>query len=184
VPERVAGSSLIRSLAEGLARDGRSVYLLGGQPAGPGRADGAHRAAGALAAAYPDLCIAGYASPRFGFDYAPAEFEAVRREIVEAKPDLVCVGLGFPKQEYVIDRLRSDLPGAWFLGCGAAIDFAAGDRVRAPEWLQRVGLEWLHRLVQEPRRLASRYLRHDAPYALGLLGSAALARVRGSRPPA
>jgi N-acetylglucosaminyldiphosphoundecaprenol N-acetyl-beta-D-mannosaminyltransferase len=96
--------------------------------------------------------------------------------VVEAKPDLVLVGLGFPKQERVIDALRRQLPLSWFLGCGAAIDFVAGDQVRAPGWMQRVGLEWAWRLAGNPRRLAGRYLRHDAPYALRLLGTALLRR--------
>jgi len=71
------------------------------------------------------------------------------------------------------------LPGAWFLGCGAAIDFVAGDRRRAPGWMQRGGLEWLHRLGTEPRRLAGRYLRRDAPYAARLLANAAAQRYGG-----
>ena len=81
------------------------------------------------------------------------------------------VGLGFPKQEKVIARLRRDLPQAWFIGCGAAVNFVAGDVDRAPRWMQRTGLEWAHRLTTEPRRLAGRYLRHDAPYALRLLAT-------------
>jgi N-acetylglucosaminyldiphosphoundecaprenol N-acetyl-beta-D-mannosaminyltransferase len=177
LPERVAGSSLLWSLGRTLAGDGRSVYLLGGAPPGFGRAEGAHRAAGTLASACPGLRIAGYASPRFGFDSSPGILRAVCREVIAVKPDLVYVGLGFPKQERFISLLRPDLPGAWFLGCGAAIDFAAGDRARAPEWMQRSGLEWVHRMAGEPRRLAGRYLRHDAPYAVSLLARAVLARV-------
>jgi N-acetylglucosaminyldiphosphoundecaprenol N-acetyl-beta-D-mannosaminyltransferase len=178
LPERVAGSSLLWSLARAIAGDARSVYLVGGAPPGFGRAEGAHRAAGALASACPGLRIAGYASPRFGFDATPATLRAVCREVIEVKPDLVYVGLGFPKQERFISLLRPDLPAAWFLGCGAGIDFAAGDKTRAPGWMQRSGLEWLHRMAGEPRRLAGRYLRHDAPYALTLLARAALARAR------
>jgi N-acetylglucosaminyldiphosphoundecaprenol N-acetyl-beta-D-mannosaminyltransferase len=164
VPERVAGSSLVWSLAEGLAADGRSVYLLGGAPAPIVDDEGAYRAAMALVQAYPGLRVAGYASPPFGFDT-----DAVVREVVEARPDMVYVGLGFPKQEWLADRLCRELPNAWVLGCGAAINFIAGDQSRAPRWMQRSGLEWAHRLGSEPRRLAKRYLRDDAPYALGLL---------------
>jgi N-acetylglucosaminyldiphosphoundecaprenol N-acetyl-beta-D-mannosaminyltransferase len=176
LPERVAGSSLVWSLSEGLAADGRSVYLLGGAPAFCGRVEGSHKAAKTLVRAYPGLRIAGHASPRYGFDRHPATLDAVCREIVEAKPDVVYIGLGCPKQEWLADRLRGDVPDAWLLGCGAAIDFLAGDRVRAPEWMQRSGLEWAHRLSREPGRLADRYLRHDAPYALGLLVRAAVRR--------
>lgn len=176
LPERVAGADLIWELSAGLAEDGRSVYLLGGEPARNGVPEGAQRAAGILAGAYPGLRIAGHASPRYGFDRNPAELDAVCREVVEADPDVVYVGIGFPRQEHLIARLRPELPRAWFLGCGAAISFVAGDQVRAQGWMQRAGLEWLHRLAREPRRLAGRYLRHDAPYALRLLTSAAVTR--------
>jgi N-acetylglucosaminyldiphosphoundecaprenol N-acetyl-beta-D-mannosaminyltransferase len=88
----------------------------------------------------------------------------------------VYVGIGFPRQERVISRLRAELPTAWFLGCGAAVNFVAGDQRRAPRWMQRAGLEWAHRLTGEPGRLAGRYLRHDAPYAARLLAGAWSAR--------
>jgi len=170
LPERVAGSSLIWSLSRALAMDGRSAFLLGGQPPG-----GWARAADALRATCPRLRVAGL-SPAFGFDPAPARFARVRDAVAAAAPDLVFVGLGFPRQEEVISRLRPVLPRAWFLGCGAAISFVAGDRRRAPGWMQRGGLEWLHRLGTEPGRLAGRYLRHDAPYAARLLANAAARR--------
>jgi len=184
LPERVPGSSLIWSLSRGLAADHRSVFLLGGVPArrpAP-RADtspsgaarsGAARAAAALAVACPGLRVAGI-SPPFGFRVGQ-----VRDTVVGAAPDLVLVGLGYPLQEEVISALRPALPRAWFLGCGAAIDFVAGDRTRAPGWMQRGGLEWLYRLGAEPRRLTGRYLRHDAPYAARLLVKATTRRYGG-----
>ncbi|MGH3156980.1 MAG: WecB/TagA/CpsF family glycosyltransferase, partial [Streptosporangiaceae bacterium] len=70
------------------------------------------------------------------------------------------------------------LPNAWFLGCGAAIAFAAGSAPRAPRWMQRAGLEWTHRLISEPRRLFTRYVVHDMPFAAALLTSSALGRAR------
>lgn len=178
LPERVAGSSLIWSLSEGLGRDARSVFVLGGTPADPatGEIDGATRAAGRLAAASPGLRIKGCLSPAYGFERDTEMFAAVCRRVVAARPDMVYVGLGFPKQEWVISRLRPHLPRSWFIGCGAAINFVAGDADRAPAWMQRTGLEWAHRLGTEPRRLARRYLRHDAPYALRLLAGAATRR--------
>ncbi|HWH00149.1 MAG TPA: WecB/TagA/CpsF family glycosyltransferase [Pilimelia sp.] len=177
LPQRVAGAALVWSLARGLAGDGRSVYVLGGEPAAAGP-DGAACAAHRLAAAAPGLRIAGTHSPAYGFERDPAAYAQVRARVVDSRPDLVYVGLGFPKQERVISALRADLPGAWFLGCGMAVNFVAGQRARAPEWMQRAGLEWAHRLASEPRRLASRYVRHDAPYALRLLARAALTRGR------
>jgi N-acetylglucosaminyldiphosphoundecaprenol N-acetyl-beta-D-mannosaminyltransferase len=171
LPERVAGSSLIWSLSEGLGRDGRSVFVIGGSPASASEPDGATRAAARLAAACPGLRIAGTLCPEYGFERNKAVFAEFRATVRDARPDLVFVGLGFPKQEKVIARLRPDLPQAWFIGCGAAVNFVAGDVDRAPRWMQRTGLEWAHRLTTEPRRLAGRYLRQDAPYALRLLAT-------------
>ncbi|NJC70223.1 WecB/TagA/CpsF family glycosyltransferase [Planosporangium thailandense] len=176
LPERVAGLSLARSLAAALAADGRSLYLFGGAPAFFGRIEGSHRAARALVHAYPGLRIAGHASPREGFDRDPATRDAFHREIVEARPDVVYVGLGASTYAWLAERLRHDLPGAWLLGCGAAIDALAGDHVRVRERVRRRGREWAHRLVREPSQLADRYLCHDGPYALGLLLRAAVRR--------
>jgi N-acetylglucosaminyldiphosphoundecaprenol N-acetyl-beta-D-mannosaminyltransferase len=184
LPERVTGSSLVWTLSAGLARDQRSVYVLGGAPARRGVRSGAERAASALLDACPGLRVAGFDSPRYGFERDPARLRAVVADVVEAKPDLVLVGLGFPKQERLIALLRPELPGAWFLGCGAAVNFVAGDQSRAPLWMQRSGLEWAHRLVCEPRRLAGRYLRHDLPYAVRLLVESARRRPAPALAPA
>jgi N-acetylglucosaminyldiphosphoundecaprenol N-acetyl-beta-D-mannosaminyltransferase len=187
LPERVAGSSLIWSLSQGLGRDRRSIFVIGGAPGtdragGAPRAgrgpDGAARAADRLAAACPGLRVAGTFCPRFGFERDPALYADLVAKVVDAQPDLVFAGLGFPKQERVIARLRPSLPRTWFVGCGAAVNFVAGDVDRAPRWMQRTGLEWAHRLGTEPRRLAGRYLRHDAPYALRLLARAPGQRAR------
>jgi N-acetylglucosaminyldiphosphoundecaprenol N-acetyl-beta-D-mannosaminyltransferase len=195
LPERVAGSSLLWTISHAVGEIGGSVYLFGGEPAPQpsteeaddwllmasavgvaGVTDGSTRAAAALAAGCPGLVIAGCSAPPFGFDAHPESYAQALGDVVEAKPDVCFVGLGFPRQERVISDLRGALPRTWFLGCGAAINFVAGSHQRAPVWMQRSGLEWAHRLAQEPRRLASRYLRHDAPYAVKLLTSAALRR--------
>jgi N-acetylglucosaminyldiphosphoundecaprenol N-acetyl-beta-D-mannosaminyltransferase len=172
LPERVAGASLIWSLSRALAVERRAVFLLGGSPGG---LSGGYRAADVLRRACPGLRADGL-SPGYGFDADPAGRAAVRESVLVAAPDLVFVGLGFPLQEQVISALRPELPRAWFLGCGSAINLVAGDRHRAPGWMQRGGLEWLYRMGSEPARLAARYLRHDAPYAARLLANAAAAR--------
>lgn len=174
LPERVTGAGLIWSLSYGLALDGASVYLLGGDP----DTDGAVRAADNLLGQFPGLRVAGCESPDFGFERDPRSLQRVMQRVVDAEPDLVYVGLGFPKQERLIEQLRPVLPTSWFLGCGAAINFVAGDCERAPVWMQRSGLEWAHRLAKEPRRLARRYLREDAPYAVRLLATSAMRRDR------
>jgi N-acetylglucosaminyldiphosphoundecaprenol N-acetyl-beta-D-mannosaminyltransferase len=178
LPERVPGSSLIWSLSYHLGRAGRSVYLVGGTPGPEG---GGQRAAAVLAAACPGLRIAGSVSPEYGFERDPMLLDELCADLVESKPDVAFVGLGFPKQERLIDALRTELPGSWFLGCGAAINFVAGHRRRAPQWMQQAGLEWAWRLAGDPRRLAGRYLRHDAPYALRLLVNSLLSRRGGPR---
>jgi N-acetylglucosaminyldiphosphoundecaprenol N-acetyl-beta-D-mannosaminyltransferase len=176
LPERVAGSSLIWSLSEGLGRDRRSIFVIGGNPATAEAADGATRAAQRLAEDCPGLRVAGTLCPEYGFERDRKVYAEFRAAVAAARPDLVFVGLGFPKQEKVITKLRADLPDAWFIGCGAAVNFVAGDVDRAPRWMQRTGLEWAHRLTTEPGRLAGRYLKHDAPYALRLLTAAATRR--------
>jgi N-acetylglucosaminyldiphosphoundecaprenol N-acetyl-beta-D-mannosaminyltransferase len=176
LPERVAGSSLIWSLSGGLGRDGRSVFVVGGTPATDDTPDGAARAAARLADACPGLRIAGTLCPPHGFERDEAAYSTLVAAVRGAEPDLVFVGLGFPRQERVVARLRPGLPRTWFVGCGAAVNFVAGDVGRAPRWMQRSGLEWAHRLGTEPRRLAARYLRHDAPYALRLLAGSVRAR--------
>jgi N-acetylglucosaminyldiphosphoundecaprenol N-acetyl-beta-D-mannosaminyltransferase len=173
LPERVAGASLIWTLSAAAAADRRSIYLLGGDP---GAAD---RAAEVLAGRYPGLRPAGTLCPEPGFEVDPARLAAVCAEVVAARPDIVYAGLGFPKQERLIARLAPALPATWFVGCGAAIGFAAGTHRRAPQWMQRTGLEWLHRLGTEPTRLFRRYVVHDAPFALRLLANSAVHRRRG-----
>jgi N-acetylglucosaminyldiphosphoundecaprenol N-acetyl-beta-D-mannosaminyltransferase len=178
VPERVTGASLVTSLAEAAAGASRSVYLVGGEPGVP-------EAAGrALSERFPGLRIAGTDSPPFGFDQDAEQVAELVRRVEDAAPDLVLVGLGFPKQERLIAQLRQVLPHTWMLGCGAGIPFAAGQFRRAPQLLQRVGAEWVYRLALEPRRLARRYLVHNLPFAVSLLASSLAQRVRGTVQPA
>jgi N-acetylglucosaminyldiphosphoundecaprenol N-acetyl-beta-D-mannosaminyltransferase len=175
LPERVAGADLVWSLAEAAARESRSLYLLGGA----GRA--AEDAALHLCAAFPALRVAGHASPWVSVPPEASELAPLRRELARVRPDLVYVAFGSPKQEHVIRALRAELPATWWLGCGISLSFVAGDVGRAPRWMQRAGLEWLHRLSQEPARLAGRYLLHNLPFAVRLLFDAGRARVARSR---
>lgn len=170
LPERITGSSLIFSLTAAAATEGKSIFLLGGADGVPGRA------ADTLAARFAGLRIAGTDSPPFGFDRTDEGVQQVIDKVAIAKPDLVFVGLGFPRQEQLIQHLRKEVPGAWFVACGGAIPMAAGVVRRASPVLQRLGLEWTHRLTLEPRRLARRYLREDLPFALALLVRAAAHR--------
>jgi N-acetylglucosaminyldiphosphoundecaprenol N-acetyl-beta-D-mannosaminyltransferase len=167
LPARVAGSDLVWSLSEAAATRGLRIALLGGTP--DGAAHPTERAADLLEARYPGLKVVGAWCPPMGFDRDESQWCALVERIAAAAPDLVYVGLGFPKQEHVTVRLRAVAPNAWFLGCGASIDFIAGYRRRAPKWMQRTGTEWLFRMLSEPRRLARRYLKDDVPEAVRLL---------------
>lgn len=170
LPERVAGSDLVWSLSRAAARYHRSVYFLGAAE-GVG-AEAARR----ITDRHPGLRVAGISSPPLGFEKDPGALEKVLAAVVDARPDIVFVALGFPKQERVSRLLHDRLPGSWFLGCGGALDMAAGRVARARPLLQRVGAEWLHRLVQEPARMFQRYIVRDLPYALGMLARSAAAR--------
>jgi N-acetylglucosaminyldiphosphoundecaprenol N-acetyl-beta-D-mannosaminyltransferase len=170
LPDRVAGSDLVWLLAERAARHGRSLFLLGG---GPGVAEAAGRR---LVERWPELRIAGTVSPWVSTIPEENEIAELRALLEAAKPDLVYVALGAPKQEFLIAALRESLPSTWWLGVGISLSFIAEDVPRAPRWMQRTGLEWLHRLLHEPRRLARRYLVNDLPFTLRLLVRAWRAR--------
>ena len=173
VPERVAGSNLIKSLSSAAASRGRSVFLLGGNE---GTDVGA---AEVLKQRYPGLVIAGTDCPAMGFEKDPLAMARLARKLKDADPDIVFVALGSPKQEHVIRLLKDEMPRTWWLGVGISFSFLTGDVQRAPKWMQAIGLEWFHRLCQEPRRLFKRYIIQGLPFAGGLLGGAAL---RGTLP--
>lgn len=167
LPERVAGGSLIFSLSEAAARHGRSVYFLGGAPGVP------QRAGEELRRRYPGLLVAGADAPPVGFDADPQAVAQVRERLAAAAPDIVYVGMGFPRQERLIAAFVPVFPATWFLGCGAAVPYAAGTLPRPPQWMRSSGLAWLFRLAHEPRRLFRRYLVHDLPFAVRLLAASA-----------
>lgn len=175
LPERVAGSRLIHSLCAGAAREKRSVLLLGGAP------NAAETAAHVLRTRHPELTIAGTSKPDIGFESRPDEIERVAEIVMNTVPDIVFVGLGSPKQEHLIDRLRDRHPSTWWIGIGVTFSFVAGLIPEAPRWMQDMGLEWTHRLACEPRRLAHRYLVQDLPFALKMMAGVAYRRVARER---
>jgi N-acetylglucosaminyldiphosphoundecaprenol N-acetyl-beta-D-mannosaminyltransferase len=176
LPERVTGASLLESLCEAAARADCRVYLLGGE------SGVAETAAARMAELYPGLRIDGW-SPPFGLESTRAGLAEMRARIARSGAEIVCCGFGFPKQERVIGELVDAFPDVWFLGCGASLTFAAGRIRRAPLWMQRCGLEWVHRLAKEPRRLFRRYVVEDVPCARRLLATSAV-RARRRRPAA
>jgi N-acetylglucosaminyldiphosphoundecaprenol N-acetyl-beta-D-mannosaminyltransferase len=126
---------------------------------------------------WPDAVIAGMTSPPFR-ELRPDEREALLAEIRSAEPDVVWVGLGLPKQDEWMHTHARALRPAVVLGVGAAFDFEARTKARAPRWMQRAGLEWFHRLCCEPRRLARRYATTNTEFIVraGVLLARAQAR--------
>jgi N-acetylglucosaminyldiphosphoundecaprenol N-acetyl-beta-D-mannosaminyltransferase len=177
LPERIAGSSLLWLLAERAARDGCSLYLLGGTPAAN---EGAARV---LVERYPGLKICGRSCPAISSPPTSDEVAHLQTELAALQPHILLVALGSPKQEELIARLRPHLPATWMMGVGISLSFVAGELGRAPVWMRRAGLEWMHRLAQEPGRLARRYLVENLPFALRLFPSALAVRLRSRRSP-
>jgi N-acetylglucosaminyldiphosphoundecaprenol N-acetyl-beta-D-mannosaminyltransferase len=170
LPERIPGASFISWLSAAAARAGMPIFLLG---AAPGVAV---KAGQALEAAIPGLLVAGTHCPPLGFEHSTEATAAIIDSIGAANPRIVFCGLGCPKQERLMAYLAEIFPHIWFLASGGSLDFIAGVTTRAPEWMQKTGLEWLHRLTHEPKRLFKRYVVHDMPFALRLLTRSAMAR--------
>ncbi len=158
VAEKLSGSDLVPGLSAWAAGEGLSVFLLG---AAPGVADAA---AEALRASSPTLKIAGTYCPPLGFEHDPDENEKILQAIRAAKPDLLFAALGSPKQEIWLADYGHRIGPCTSIGIGATLDFLAGRVRRAPRWMQQSGIEWLWRLVQEPRRLWRRYLVEDSAF--------------------
>lgn len=151
LPQRVAGADLIYRLAERSAERGWKVYMLGGAPEVTGEA------AKKLLELYPGLTICGLESPPYG-DWSAEQRRDMNRRIVEASPDILLVAFGQPKGELWIEDNLDLLGVPLAMQIGASFDFVVGAAKRAPKWMQRIGAEWLYRMLSEPRRLAPRYV--------------------------
>jgi N-acetylglucosaminyldiphosphoundecaprenol N-acetyl-beta-D-mannosaminyltransferase len=160
--DRVYGPDLMRDHCAHAARNGQRVWLYGGHN------DAALEALTAsLLRDHPGLEIAGGWSPPHREPTAAEDRETAER-IDADRPDVVWVGLGMPKQERWMARVRPLLEAPVLVGVGAAFDFHAGRVSQAPGWIQERGLEWAHRVVQEPRRQLPRYLRSNPRFVAGV----------------
>jgi N-acetylglucosaminyldiphosphoundecaprenol N-acetyl-beta-D-mannosaminyltransferase len=159
LPERVATTDLFHDVARLAEARGASFYLLGGT------AEVIEKAVRNVRQAYPRLMIAGY---RDGY-FKEEEAAQVVASINDARPDVLWVGMGVPAEQVFSMRYRQSLSNIGVIKTsGGLFDFLSGNNKRAPAWMQAAGLEWLHRLVIEPRRLLLRYLMTN-PHALYLL---------------
>ncbi len=156
--ERVSGSDLVPVLCK-LANEKRyKIFFLGGRPGA------AQKAKEVLENRYPGIPIVGTYCPPFGFENDEAENRKIIETIKTAKPDMLLVGLGAPKQEKWIHKNYKELNVPVSIGIGVTFEFISGIIKRAPQWMQRMGLEWAWRLMMEPRRLWKRYLIEDMQF--------------------
>lgn len=154
VPERVAGVDLMAELCALAEREGYRVFLLGA------KREVVERTRDALLGEYPGLDVVGVRDGYFG----EGEFDAVAEEVRDSGAQVTFVGITSPKKERLIERFRElGLTGA-YVGVGGSFDVVSGAIPRAPMWMQRAHLEWLFRMMQEPGRLAKRYVAGNARF--------------------
>lgn len=159
--DRVYGPELMERACARAARSGARIFLYGGRDE-QALAD----LVAQLGERHPGLTIAGTYKPVYR-PLSVDEQREVAAAINAARPDIVWVGLGVPRQEKWMATMRGQLDAPMLVGVGAAFDFLSGTVAQAPSWIQRAGLEWLFRLTREPKRLWRRYLRYNPRFVVG-----------------
>lgn len=169
VRANVNGTDLFPLLCKDMAREGRRLFLLGAAP-------GVAKAAGDWASAtYPGLVLTGTHHGYYTADELPNLLESIR----QAQADVLLVGMGAPRQERWIQTHAAATGATVVMGVGGLFDYYAGNIPRAPLWMRRSGLEWLFRLLQEPRRLARRYLVGNWVFMMRVIGDRLRGNIRG-----
>lgn len=158
--ERVAGIDLMLEVLALCAAKGFRPYFLGAKQ------DILERAIGRIRERHPRIAIAGYRNGYFSQEDEPE----IVRDIAKSRADCLFVAMSSPAKERFLRRYRDELGVPFLMGVGGSIDVIAGYVRRAPAWVQKTGFEWAFRMLQEPRRLAGRYLGTNAVYAAILLG--------------
>ena len=169
LPQRVAGIDLMQSLLTLAAAQGYRVYVLGARP------DVLERAVARIRDLHPELEIVGF---HHGY-YDESDEHAIAADIAATRPDMLFVAMSSPRKEYFLARYRQTMGVPFVMGVGGSIDVIAGLRRRAPLVFRRMGLEWLFRLLQEPRRLASRYASTNTRFVLLVIRE--LCKMRAAR---
>lgn len=155
IKEKICGSDLVPHLCEIAAEKGYRVFLLGA-------AEGvAAKAAKMLEEQYKGLIIAGTYSPLFGFEKNEEELQKINTILKDSQADLLFVGMGVPKQDrFIYENMHKyEIPMSFSIG--ATIDFIAGEQKRAPRWMTDHGIEWIYRLLCDPKRMFKRYIIDD-----------------------
>lgn len=155
IKEKISGSDLFPLLCEMASKKGYSMFFLGAKEGV------AKKAADNLIQKFSGLQVVGTYSPPFGFEKDESEILKIEKMIKHSHPHILIVGLGCPKQEKFIYEYRDRLNVPISLGLGASLDFEAGNIKRAPKWMRNCGLEWLFRIIQEPKRMFRRYVIND-----------------------
>ncbi len=171
---RVYGPDLLGRLVRAGVERGWSHFFIGGEEGV------AQELATVLVQRHPTLRVAGWHCPPFR-EWGPEDERAMIARINSADPTVVWVGLGSPKQDLWMARFRPELRAPLLVGVGAAFNFLTGRSVQAPRWMQRSGLEWLHRLAHEPRRLWRRYLFYNPFFVWLIAGQILRARLLGRK---
>jgi len=167
--ERVAGVDLFEALMRRAAEQRWRVYLLGA------REDVVSEVAATYRRKYPQLVVAGY---RNGYWNGEAEEAQVVAQVRDAHPDLLFVAISSPKKEQFLGRYQAEMKVPFAMGVGGTFDVAIGRVKRAPRWMQKAGLEWFYRFLQEPRRMFRRYFIEDMAFVWLFIKEAA---TRGGR---
>ncbi|HLM27093.1 MAG TPA: WecB/TagA/CpsF family glycosyltransferase [Thermoleophilaceae bacterium] len=176
LPSRVYGPELMRRYNDRCAEQGHRIWLYGGHDQGS-----LVQLALNLRRMHGGLRIVGGYSPPFRA-LSGEEEDAIVQQINDARPDVLWVGIGAPKQEKWMARMRDRLEVPVMGGVGAAFDFHAGRVSQAPNWMQEAGLEWIYRIAQEPRRLLPRYLIHNPRFMAAFLRQMARERRSADEP--
>lgn len=155
VKAKISGSDLVPILCESAAKNGYSIFILGGK-------NGiAEQAKLNLKQKYPGLKITGTYAPPFGFEKDDIELEKINSLISSANPDILIVCFGCPKQEKWVYENYKKYDAQVSICAGATVDFLANNVKRAPKWMSEHGLEWFYRFLQEPKRMFKRYFVDD-----------------------
>ena len=160
--ERVTGADLVPELLKSAEETDLAVYFFGGDPTATAKA------VTLIQKSYPKLNVAGYSSPEVNLNEASKWVEAIN----DAKPDILMIALGNPKQEIWFNQVQSKLSVPVSIGIGGTLNFMSGKVKRAPRWIQDAGLEWFYRILREPGRLTRRYL-----YCIGKFGYLAVSLI-------
>lgn len=158
---KIVGPSVSLALCELAAKKHYKVFVLGGKP---GSAENAFKN---IKAKYGDF-KSDYYCPPFGFEKDEKETAKIVSLLKESNSDILLMALSAPKQEIFVEKYRKEFNIPVIFGAGIAIDYFAGRIKQAPEWINKCGMEWLYRMVQEPKRLFERYIIHDLPTLISM----------------